>query len=162
LRVGVDRGVTDEVEDDGAATLSRRGREGAEQRPGQAEGPHEVGRQSELELLAFGIGKQGERDGSEARGIVDEDVEAAQPSGDLQGDGVDVLLARHVPDDAVRPGNFACHKLEALPSARDEGDCRAAAAELANQRQAQPCRAAGDRNPQGGLDGGRFLPLPAV
>ena len=61
---------------------------------------------------------------------------AAQPSGDLQGDWVEVLLACQVADDAVRPGDFVRHKLQALPPARDEGDCLTAAAELADQRQA--------------------------
>jgi len=162
LRVGIDRGIAGDVEDDGPAALSRGGRQGAEQRPGQPEGPHEIGRQSEFELFAFGVGKQGQRDGSEARSVVYENVEAAEASGDLQGDGMDVLFARQVADDAVCPGDFACHKLQALSSARDEGDCRTAAAELTDQRQAQPGRAAGDRDPQGGLPRGRFLPLHAV
>src|SRR6516165_1324608 len=37
LRVGVDRGVADDVEDDGATPLPRRGREGAEQIERQSE-----------------------------------------------------------------------------------------------------------------------------
>jgi len=58
----------------------------------------------------------------------------AQPSGDLQGDWVEVLLARQVPMMAVRSG-ISRAKLRA-PPARDEGNCRTAAAELADQRQA--------------------------
>ena len=148
LRVGVDRGVADDVEDDGAAPLPRRCREGAEQSPRQTEGPNKVSRQRQLELLAFGVGEQGEWDGAEARSVVDEDIDAAQAAGDLQSDRIDVFLARQVADDAMGPRQFARDTLQTLPATRDKGDFGAAAAELTNQRKAQPRCAAGNGDPQ--------------
>src|SRR6516165_9621031 len=134
LRVGVDRGVADDVEDDGATPLPRRGREGAEQSPRQTEGPNEVSRERQLELLAFGVGEQGERDGAEARSVVDEDIDATQAAADLQSDRVDVFLAGQIADDAVVSGQLTRDTLQTLLATRDKGDFGAAAAELANQR----------------------------
>ena len=58
LRVGVDRGVADDVEDDGTAPLPCRGRKGAEQRSRQTERPDEIGCQRQLEPLTFGVGEE--------------------------------------------------------------------------------------------------------
>jgi hypothetical protein len=62
-RSSVDRGVAHDVKDDGAAALPRRGRERAEQRPRQTEGPDEIGREGQLEPFALSVGEQRQRYG---------------------------------------------------------------------------------------------------
>ena len=57
-------------------------------------------------------------------------------------------LTRDVADDAVRAGVVAGDALDAFASAGDEGDARAAPMQLADERQAQAGRAAGDRDAQ--------------
>ena len=70
-------------------------------------GPSDVGGQRRLEILAVGVGERHQRHRAERRGVVDEDVEAAERGRDLHRDRVDVLLARDVADDAVVPATSA-------------------------------------------------------
>ena len=100
--IGVDRRVAGDVDHQRAAPVARRGGKRAEQRLGQAERADEIDRERLLQLLAFGVGKQRQRDRAEARGIVDQHVEAAEVAGDLQRDRVDVVLPADVADNAVR------------------------------------------------------------
>ena len=79
----------------------RRG-ERAEQRLRQSKRSDDVGGQRQLEIFAVGVGEQRERHRTEARGVVDQDVEAAELADDLQRDRMDIVLERDVADDAVR------------------------------------------------------------
>ena len=122
-----DRGVAADVDDHERGPRSpaaRRRGERAEQRLGQAERAEQVGRERRLEVLALGVGEQRQRHRAEARGVVDEHVEAAERAADLQRDRVDVVLARDVADDAVAAGDRARDALHARGVAGDEGDAR--------------------------------------
>ena len=100
---------------------------------------------AELEIFALGVGEERERRRPEARGVVDEHVEAAEGAELIwSGDRVDVLLPRDVADDAVGAGMVAGNAVDALAGAGDEGDAGAAAAELAHEREAETGGASGD------------------
>jgi hypothetical protein len=147
-----DRGVARDVEHDRAAArggaFARRAGEQAEQRLGEAERADQVGGERRLEVLALGVGEQGQRHRAEARGVVDEDVEAAERGADLQGDGVRVILAGDVADDAVAACDAACDFRDRVAVAGDEGDGVAARGEGLDQRQAEAGGAAGDGDAQ--------------
>jgi hypothetical protein len=62
----------------------------------------------------------------------------------LQGNRVDVVLARHVTDDAADAGDVGGGGPDAVSSARHEGDRGTAAMELADEGEPEAGRAAGD------------------
>ena len=101
-------------------------------------GPDDVGRKGELEVLALGVAEQRERRWAQARGVVDEDVQSAKRAENLQRDRMDVLLAGDVADNADDPGIRGRDSLDSFAIPGDEGDVRAAAGEFANQREAEP------------------------
>src|SRR6185312_12136565 len=97
-----DRGVARYVEHDAAPAFACGRGKRAQQRPGQPEWPEEVGRERALEVLAFGIGEERERHGSEAGRVVDEHVEPAAPREQLQRDRMDYMLVGDITADAER------------------------------------------------------------
>ena len=120
----------------------------AEQRLGQAERSEQVGLQRDFEVLALGVAEQGERHRPEARGVVDEHVEAAERAADLQGDGVRVGLLRDVADDAVAAGKRRRGAGDGSALAGDEGDAIAARRKGLGERAAEARGAAGDGDAQ--------------
>ena len=72
-----------------AAAFARRGGERAEERLGQPERRDDVDLQRLGEILARGVGERRERHGAEARCVVDQDVEPAEPADDLKRNRVD-------------------------------------------------------------------------
>ena len=131
-----------------ARPFARRAGEQAEQRLGQAERAEQVGGEGGLEVLAFGVGEQGQRHRPEARRVVDQDVESAERRADLQRDRVGVVLARDVADDAVTAGVAAGDARHRVAVTGDEGDRVAARGEGLDQRQAEAGGAAGDGDAQ--------------
>ncbi len=142
LRIGVDRRVARYVEHDRAATLPSGGGQRTQQRLGKAERSQDVGLERHREVFALGVGEKGKRCRSQARRVVDEHVESAERGGNLQGDGVDVVLACDVAHDAVGARELACNPVNVLTGARDEGDAGAASTELTDEREAEARRAA--------------------
>ena len=143
-RVWVDRGVARHVEHDAAAPFASRRTERSEECPGQSEWAEHVRRQRDLEVLALRVAQESERHRSQARGVVDEHVEAAKDPGDLEGDRIDVFLPCDVADDAVRAGMRPGDGFDVRGCAGDEGHVSAAAEKLAHEREAQTRRAARD------------------
>jgi hypothetical protein len=130
-------GITRDVQHDAAATLAGRRRERAEQRLRQAKRTDEICRDRSLEIFTVGIGQKREGSRSKIRGVVHQHIEPAELAEDLNDDGVDVLLPRHVADDAMCAAVLSRHALDAFAAARDEGHACTASAQFANQRQPQ-------------------------
>ena len=82
-RVGIDRGVTRNVDHDGAAPVPCGGGQGAEERFGQSERAQKVYTERLLQFLAFGIGKQRERRRSQGRCVIYERIEAPEITDNL-------------------------------------------------------------------------------
>ena len=61
---------------------------------------------------------------------------------------MDVVLGRDVADDAVRAGMLGGDAARRVAAARDERDARAAREQLADEREAEARRAAGDGDAQ--------------
>ena len=101
-----------------------------------------------FQVLAVGVAQQRERCRAEVRRVVDQDIEPAQLTDDLQRNGVDVVFHGNVADDPMRAGVFTRHLLDAAPRAGDEGHPGAATEQLPDEGQPQPGRAAGDGDPQ--------------
>ena len=76
--------------------------------------------------------------------VIGEHVEAAELAEDLQRDGIDVVLAGDVADDAVRVWVVPCDALHGVGGAGDEGDVGSAARQLADEGEAESGGAAGD------------------
>ena len=95
-------------------------------------------------ILAVGVGERHERNRTQRRGVVDEDVEPAERGRDLHRDRVDVLLAGDVADDAARAVDIRGDGVDAVGRPRDESNGGAAAVKLAHQREPESGRAAGD------------------
>ena len=126
--------------------LASRSRQRAEQRRRETERSEDIGRQCQLEVLAVGVGQQREGDRPEARCVVHEHVETAKAARDLQRDGIDVFLLRDVTHDAVSERTRAGDLVHPLARAGDKRHARAAAHELADQREPESGRAAGNRD----------------
>jgi hypothetical protein len=86
--IGSDRGIAGNGDHGRAATCARGGGQRAKQSLRQTERSEQVHPDGLLQLFAFGIGQQRERDRSQGRSIVDERVEPAEIAGDLNGDRV--------------------------------------------------------------------------
>ena len=84
------------------------------------------------------------------RRVVDEDIEPTQTAKNLHGNRVDILLLRHVADDAVDVGMLTCHASDGVSTAGDERHPRAAMPQFANEREPQSGCAAGDRHSEPG------------
>src|SRR5215471_8284492 len=143
-RVRVDGGVARYVHNNGASALACRRRERTQQRAREAKRAENVGRERQREVFAFGVGQQSERHRAQARGIVYQRIETTEAAHDLQCDWMDVVLLRHVADDAVS----AClcrDALDAIAMTGDECDLGAATAQLLHQRKPQARCSAGDR-----------------
>ena len=63
---------------------------------------------------------------------------------------MNVFFPRDVPDDAAGAGSFVGYPLHVIVVARDEGDVRAAVAQLADEREPQARRATGNGDAQAG------------
>jgi len=86
-----------------------------------------------------------QRDGPEVRGIVDEDVQAAERPENLQGDAVNVIFYRDITHDTVGTARiFLRDSYNTLGPAGDERHIRSAADELTNQREPQAGGASGN------------------
>ena len=83
-------------------------------------GPRTFVDESALEILALGVAQKGERRRAEIRRVVDEDVEAAQLTENLQRHRVDVVFHRHVADDAVCARVLAGDLVDPLAMTCDE------------------------------------------
>jgi hypothetical protein len=142
-RIGIDRRIAGDVDDNCAAPVSRRCGKGAKQRFGQSERPEQVYRQSPLELLALRIGEKFERNGAEARGIVDQDIEPTEISSDLQCDRIDIVLSPDITDNSVRAGIMGS-PLYGRCATGNEGDFRTLCCEQSHERQTQTGCPAGD------------------
>ena len=59
--IRIDGGVARHIQDNGAASFARRGRERAEQRLRQTERPEDVRRERALEIFALGVAQKGQR-----------------------------------------------------------------------------------------------------
>jgi hypothetical protein len=90
--------------------------------------------------LTVGVRQERERNGTEARRVVDEHVQPAKAAEDLQRDRIDGFLRRDVADDAVRVGMSTGDLVDAFARAGHERHASAAACELGDQREAQTLR----------------------
>ena len=154
--VGAPRGIrvhgriARHIQDDRAAPVAGRCRERAEQRFGQPERPEHVRREGALEILALGVAEKCQRRRAEVRRVVDEDVETAQLTENLQRHRVDIVLRGDVADDAVGAWVFAGDLFDAIAVAGDEGDARALLVEKMDEGEPEARRAARDRDPDAG------------
>ena len=113
----------------------RRRDQRAKERSRQAERSDDVDVERFFERLVLRIGEEREGDEAEARGVVDQNVDAAEHPGGLQRDPVDVVFSADVADDAVRAGG-AGGALHRRGSTGDEGDVGAARGQGLHQRKA--------------------------
>ena len=151
--IGRDRGVARDVDHQRARAGARRRAPTPRAAPSSAlvrrNGPTQVGRERRLEVLAVGVGEQRERHRAEARGVVDEDVEAAERGADLQRDAVRCLpCARRRRRCRGCRRSARATRATRVAVAGDEGDLRRRARAGLDQRQAEAGGAAGDGDAQ--------------
>src|SRR5262249_8260040 len=141
--IGIDRGVTRNVDDDRAAPFLRGGGKGSEESFGQSERAQQVHHQRLLQILTFRVGERHERGRSEARCTVDEHIEPTKIASDLQCDRVDLPLTPDVADNSIRP-RLIGDPLDRTGSTSDKRNMSAADHKQADESQSEAGRSTRD------------------
>src|SRR5262249_29447687 len=131
------------VDHNSAAPIPGRGGKSAEQGFGQSERPQQVHSDRLLQFLAFRVGKGCEWGRAEARCVVNENVEPAEVSDDLQRNRVDVALSSDVADNSARARAIGC-QLNGRGGAGDEGDTSTLVGEQSDECESEAGRPSGD------------------